>query len=125
MKLGFVALMLGISLSAAACSGCQPIAKVTGEQPIAAGTVIDEKAMGAVYALGTSTNLVIEASAKSGKLTREQLLLCQEIRRDTDASVAAAKAAYDVGDAAGFSARMAAVTALAKKASALYEEFAK
>ena len=122
MKLFHVSALVALSLFTAGCnSGCAPIQAAVSGKPLAGGTAIDEKAMGAVDALGISTNHLLTAAAKSGKLSRAQLLQAQEIRRNMDLAHDAALAAYKAGDAATFSDKMGAVNELARRATALYD----
>lgn len=125
MKLPTIGALVALSLFAAGCSGCQSLADLTGDKPIAGQTALDEKAMGAVYALGTSANTIITATANSGVASREQLLQAKELRADIDAAVKAAETAYKAGDAATFAERLAAVTSLNNQAQALFSKVRK
>jgi hypothetical protein len=125
-RIWIVAALAVAALTGAGCSGCTSITQATkavaSDQAILGGQKIDEQVLSGVYALGSSANVLIEAAAKTGALTHDQVLLAQKIRKQLDAGIAAAQAAYDVGDAAKFTAKVAAVTELNKQATALFNE---
>lgn len=110
---------------ASTTTGCAPLAAAVSDKPVLGGQKLDEQVMGGVDALGTSANVLIEAAAKSGLASRDQLLKAKQLRRDIDAAHAAAYAAYRVGDAALFSQKLAAVTELNKRATTLFNEVKK
>lgn len=126
MKLFAIGALAALALVTAGCSGCSTIDKaLSNDHAVLAGQKIDEQAMGSVDALGSSANVLIEAAAKSGLATRDQLLLAKDIRAKMDAAHDAAYAAYKAGDAVTFSAKLAAVTDLNKKATKLFDEVRK
>lgn len=126
MKLLTAGALAALAILASGCSGCSTVsAALSNDHAVLQGQKIDEQAMGSVDALGSSANVLIEAAAKSGLATRDQLLLAKDIRAKMDAAHDAAYAAYTAGDAVTFSAKLAAVTDLNKKATKLFDEVRK
>lgn len=132
MRILSAAALVAVAIMTAGCSGCSTITAATSGHGVLSGQKMDEQVMGGVDALGSAANALIEAAAKlrdpaTGKpvASREQLLLAQSIRKDMDAAHAAAKAAYDAGDAASFQDKLAAINELSRRATALYHEVTK
>jgi hypothetical protein len=122
-----VGAMVALALVCAGCSGCTSTIQAaagaaTSGKGVLSGQKIDEQAMGGVYALASSANLLIAAAANSGLASRDQLLAAKQIGHDIDAGVLVARAAYDAGDAASFNAKVAALAGLNTKAQAFYNE---
>lgn len=123
MKLLSLAALVAVAMLSASCSGCAPIqAAISSDHAVLEGQKVDEQALGAVDALGSSANILLKEAAESGLASRDQLLMAQSIRKDMDVAHDAARAAYDAGDAQTFAARLAAVTRLNNRAQALLKE---
>lgn len=114
----FAALPILIALSACSpLAGCDTIGKLAGPAPIAQGQKLDEQALGLGYASGTAVNILITRTAPF--MTPAQAVQVKALKADMDAGLAAAQAAYNLGDASGYSAKIAGVHAVIDKINTL------
>jgi hypothetical protein len=108
MKTFAIAGVLALSVLAAGCSGCQPIAALTGDKPLAGQTVLDEKALLVAEAAQLTADRTAKQAVLSGLLTpgSPRAKQIDSYLALSHTGLRAARAAYNVGNATDFSTRL-------------------
>lgn len=110
MRHMILAALAVMSLGAAGCSGCQAVSALTGDKPVGAATVLDEKALLVAEAAQLTADRTAKQAVLSGLLKpgSPRALQIDDYLEVSHTGLKAARSAYNAGRATDLTSRLRA-----------------